>query len=94
MSPRRLFGFVTDINLEDKDVENYIAKVGELTEQELSNEDQIVNGVFEKSFIPQTTFLHPATRRKEQRYDGDNNNTESDDTEEEDDNTEEEELGD
>jgi RIO kinase 1 len=58
MNPRELFDFITDIQLEDENVDKYLAKMEEVMEkkqeEEQDPEEEIKEGVFQQSFIPRT----------------------------------------
>lgn len=58
MSVRELFDFVTDIRLDDSNVDKYLTKMEELKmnqeNEEEDVEEQIQDGVFQNSFIPRT----------------------------------------
>jgi len=58
LSAKQLFNFVTDISIQEENVDKYLEKMNELIDQqsgkEKTNEEQIAEGVFQKSFIPRT----------------------------------------
>jgi len=62
MNPRELFDFVTDIQLEDEQVDRYLAKMEEVIrdkEEEDLKEEEIEEGVFQRSFVPRTLHQVP-----------------------------------
>jgi RIO kinase 1 len=58
MTSQQLFNFITDIRIQDEDLENYLQKAHQLAqeraERELTNEEKIIQGVFHNTFIPRT----------------------------------------
>jgi len=56
ISPRQIFNFVTNPNLNDSKLDEYLEELHQQNEEEeeISNEDLISEGVFQRSFIPRT----------------------------------------